>query len=827
MSNLGLRRCLASHEIEFIEVPVGDRNVLDELERQHLALGGEQSGHVDLHATTPPPATARSPGAFLLDVVHGTGHSLSLLAGVMQTLPAGPAQRRRARPRRRSTQRRAAAAGDRATIEGELAPTAGCSCAPSGTEPVVRVMVEAPSVERAELVADRLVAEVERRVRRLRRPRRALGDRTRPATSRLVRACAGSSASFAAARDPEPPELAPLVTRLDDCAGGPRALGRRCRRARRRSRRRSRPSTPRCAACPACAPCSADPVGALGVEHRAERVARAARERRGRRSTPGRCGVTRAELEAVNAALLRAKDAAWAVAARPAAHRPRGRRPRRHRTRRSAAIEAFTSVQVALSALDRLEVRGRDSAGCTCSSATTASTSPTRAVGAAARAPARRTRCSATGRCARPTGSSRSSTRPRPRSASSATTRGACARRSATTSCCTSRSRPTPPRSSCSATRAGRASASSPRPTRTRSTTRSIDVADGPYVVGRAQRRRRQLRRPHGARGPGAPGRDHHRREGDPRRSSRRTRRRRDRRSRRSARRSPSLEGSVAIGAQQRRRARRAAARAARERPGAVRRAGRGRVRRRERAVRRSSRRRPRYLRLDGETPADPDRPAATRGQIVVLARHRRRHVEGIERLRLRRHAAAVSRRRAPARRRSRRATSTAATYPHFLLKEISEAPESFRKTLRGQGRRATTAGSASALGDETLHAVDSAQRLRDGTIRRVVVIGQGTAAVAGQSLAAALDASRRRRASTSKPSPATELSGFGLARRHAATRSSSRSARAGRPPTPTAPSTSRATAARRCSRSSTAATATSSTSPTACSTRPTAATSR
>jgi phosphoglucosamine mutase len=159
MSNLGLRRCLAAHDIEFVEVPVGDRNVLDELEDRHFALGGEQSGHVIFrdHATTGDGALT---GAFLLDVVHGTGHSLSLLAGVMQRFPQIL--------RNVTVRDRGAAEHDEqlqqeiSEIEGQLAPEGRVLVRASGTEPVVRVMVEASSVERAELVADRLVAEVER-----------------------------------------------------------------------------------------------------------------------------------------------------------------------------------------------------------------------------------------------------------------------------------------------------------------------------------------------------------------------------------------------------------------------------------------------------------------------------------------------------------------------------------------------------------------------------------------------------------------------------------------------------------------------------------------
>ncbi len=75
---------------------------------------------------------------------------------------------------------------------------------------------------------------------------------------------------------------------------------------------------------------------------------------------------------------------------------------------------------------------------------------------------------------------------------------------------------------------------------------------------------------------------------------------------------------------------------------------------------------------------------------------------------------------------------------PHFLLKEITEAPLSFAKTLRGKiverdGRLVAD------VGERALPAA-IADRLAAGTITRVRVIGQGTAAVAGQSMAAILD---------------------------------------------------------------------------------------
>lgn len=159
MSNLGLRKCLAAHELGFVEVPVGDRYVIDEMERQDLVLGGEQSGHIIFRDVSAAGDGALT-GAMLLDVVVGTGHSLSLLAGVMQRFP----QVLRNVPVR---DRGALDAADKfweeaASIERDLGADGRVLVRPSGTESVIRVMVEAPSLEQAELVADRLVGAVQR-----------------------------------------------------------------------------------------------------------------------------------------------------------------------------------------------------------------------------------------------------------------------------------------------------------------------------------------------------------------------------------------------------------------------------------------------------------------------------------------------------------------------------------------------------------------------------------------------------------------------------------------------------------------------------------------
>ncbi len=97
---------------------------------------------------------------------------------------------------------------------------------------------------------------------------------------------------------------------------------------------------------------------------------------------------------------------------------------------------------------------------------------------------------------------------------------------------------------------------------------------------------------------------------------------------------------------------------------------------------------------------------------------------------------------------------------PHYLLKEITESPDSFAKTLRGKiserdGRLHAVVG-ARALPPSV------AERLADGSIRRVRIIGQGTAAVAGQSMASVVDELSGGEIDVDALT-ATELSGFGL----------------------------------------------------------------
>jgi phosphoglucosamine mutase len=158
MSNLGFRRGMARTGITVVETPVGDRNVLEVLDRDGYVLGGEQSGHVifrDLASTGDGILT----GLQLCDLLMRTGRYLSDQASIAMT-------------RYPQVLRSVTVAGDaRAVVDGLAGAIAEAERAlgadgrvlvrPSGTEPLVRVMVEAASAESAEAIAEQLVAAVE------------------------------------------------------------------------------------------------------------------------------------------------------------------------------------------------------------------------------------------------------------------------------------------------------------------------------------------------------------------------------------------------------------------------------------------------------------------------------------------------------------------------------------------------------------------------------------------------------------------------------------------------------------------------------------------
>jgi phosphoglucosamine mutase len=156
MSNLGFHHTMRDAGITVRTTAVGDRYVLEALRETGLSLGGEQSGHLVFldHATT---GDGVMTGLALLSRMQSTGASLAELASVVRRLPQTlinvPV-----------TDRLAVSESDEVAqavnaVEEELGETGRVLLRPSGTEQLVRVMVEAPTQEQADEVAERL-AEV-------------------------------------------------------------------------------------------------------------------------------------------------------------------------------------------------------------------------------------------------------------------------------------------------------------------------------------------------------------------------------------------------------------------------------------------------------------------------------------------------------------------------------------------------------------------------------------------------------------------------------------------------------------------------------------------
>ncbi len=157
MSNLGLHIAMREHGVALRTTSVGDRYVLEELRSGGFSLGGEQSGHVVLpaYATT---GDGVLTALRLMATVAGSGHSLAELAGVMRRLPQVLVNVRVADKAAVATDEAVAAAV--AEVQRELGDTGRVLLRPSGTEQLVRVMVEAPTHELAEAAASRLAGVV-------------------------------------------------------------------------------------------------------------------------------------------------------------------------------------------------------------------------------------------------------------------------------------------------------------------------------------------------------------------------------------------------------------------------------------------------------------------------------------------------------------------------------------------------------------------------------------------------------------------------------------------------------------------------------------------
>lgn len=162
MTNVGFDRCMESHGIKVIKTPVGDRYVLQEMLDDRIMVGGEQSGHViflNHNSTGDGIITALQ----LLAVIRDKGQPLSELAKVMTRFP--------------QVLRNIKVDGDKELLlemsavketikrcETELGEKGRILVRPSGTEPLVRVMVEAEDAKRADSLADEICQVIERQI---------------------------------------------------------------------------------------------------------------------------------------------------------------------------------------------------------------------------------------------------------------------------------------------------------------------------------------------------------------------------------------------------------------------------------------------------------------------------------------------------------------------------------------------------------------------------------------------------------------------------------------------------------------------------------------
>jgi phosphoglucosamine mutase len=161
MSNLGLLLAMEAEGITVRQTAVGDRYVLEEMRAGGFNLGGEQSGHVVMtdHATT---GDGVLTGLLLLARMAETGRSMAELASVVDRLPqvlVNVADVDKARAG--DDEQVAAAVADART---ELGGRGRVLLRPSGTEALVRVMVEASDPAQAQAVADRLALVVRERL---------------------------------------------------------------------------------------------------------------------------------------------------------------------------------------------------------------------------------------------------------------------------------------------------------------------------------------------------------------------------------------------------------------------------------------------------------------------------------------------------------------------------------------------------------------------------------------------------------------------------------------------------------------------------------------
>lgn len=160
MANLGFHRAMEAASIRVVVTPVGDRHVLDAMIEGGYVLGGEQSGHI-IHRDVATTGDGLVSAVVLAELVMRSGRALAGLApAVMTTFPQ---VLRNVEVTHRPADVIVELRDEIDAVEHDLGSDGRVLVRASGTEPLVRVMVEAPTLATAEVAAERLCEAVRRR----------------------------------------------------------------------------------------------------------------------------------------------------------------------------------------------------------------------------------------------------------------------------------------------------------------------------------------------------------------------------------------------------------------------------------------------------------------------------------------------------------------------------------------------------------------------------------------------------------------------------------------------------------------------------------------
>jgi len=158
MANLGFRKAMEAMEIDLVETQVGDRYVKEAMWERRAVLGGEQSGHI-IFANLAETGDGLLTAVKLLEVLAITGKELRELRA--ETITEFPQILRNVRVADKSRLPEAEVLWETiAAMEQRMAGNGRILVRPSGTEPLIRVMVEAPTRDEAVVITDELIAIV-------------------------------------------------------------------------------------------------------------------------------------------------------------------------------------------------------------------------------------------------------------------------------------------------------------------------------------------------------------------------------------------------------------------------------------------------------------------------------------------------------------------------------------------------------------------------------------------------------------------------------------------------------------------------------------------